>query len=96
MIGPQSSVRTIDGHGSPARGLVDLSPATYQGTSLVVTEIHPKTFALVGAGGTVTAIAAHWNAQLSTQGLDRAWTRYGALSPLSTRCGADTSPEISS
>jgi hypothetical protein len=41
---------------SKAGGLVDVSRATYQRTPLAVTEIRPKVFDFVGAGGTVTAV----------------------------------------
>jgi len=45
-----------DGHYFPAGGLVDVSRNTYQRTPLAVTEIRPKVFAFVGAGGTVTVV----------------------------------------
>jgi hypothetical protein len=57
MIGQQTSVRVIDGHSFPAGVLADLSRITYKTTPLIVTEISSKVFALMGAGGTVTAIA---------------------------------------
>jgi len=56
MTTSHSSVRAIEGQNFPAGGLVDSSRATYQSTALTVTEIYPKVFAFMGAGGTVTAI----------------------------------------
>jgi cyclase len=56
MSGGQSAVRMNDRHHFPSGGLVDVSRTTYQRTPLAVTELRPKVFAFVGAGGTVTAI----------------------------------------
>ena len=56
MTTSQSSVRVIEGHSFAAGGLLDLSRASYQSAPLVVTEICPRVFAFMGAGGTVTAI----------------------------------------
>ena len=58
MDGPQSpgGVNACPDESFPARGLVDLSRATYQNTPLAIAEIRPKVFTLFWSLGTVTAV----------------------------------------
>jgi cyclase len=56
MTASDPSMRVVGGHSFPVGGLVDVSRAVYESAPLVVTEIRPRVFAFMGAGGTVTAI----------------------------------------
>jgi hypothetical protein len=51
-----AGVKVASDQGFPPGGLVDLARIAYQNTALTVTQVRPKVFAFIGAGGTVTAV----------------------------------------
>jgi glyoxylase-like metal-dependent hydrolase (beta-lactamase superfamily II) len=52
-----AGVKAAPDQSFPPGGLVDLARVAYQNTRLTVTEVRPKIFAFIGAGGTVTAVS---------------------------------------